>query len=37
MVLYWITGADVNDGPKAGSMAVVKTLLEDYVKDNPEK
>lgn len=36
MILYWITGANVNDGLKAGSMAVVKTLLEDYVNNNPE-
>ena len=37
MVLYWITGANVNDGLEAGSMSVVKTLLEDYVKNNPAK
>jgi hypothetical protein len=37
MVLYWITGANVNDGLEAGSMAVVKALLEDYVKNNPIK
>lgn len=36
MILYWITGANVNDGLKAGNMAIVKTLLEDYVKNNPE-
>ncbi len=36
MVLYWITGANINNGLKAGSMEVVKSLLEDYVKDTPE-
>ncbi|MDN3663950.1 MULTISPECIES: hypothetical protein [Algibacter] len=28
MVLYWITGANVNKGLQQGSVAVVKTLLE---------
>ncbi|MFS4482755.1 hypothetical protein ACKGJY_07040 [Hyunsoonleella sp. 2307UL5-6] len=36
MILYWITGANVNNGLEAGSMTVVKTLLEDYVENNPE-
>ncbi|WP_396600650.1 hypothetical protein [Algibacter sp. R77976] len=36
MVLYWITGANVNDGLEAGSLEVVKTLIEDYVKNNPK-
>lgn len=37
MVLYWITGANVNDGLKAGSLEVVKGFLENYVSKNPEK
>jgi len=36
MVLYWITGAHVNNGLEAGGLVVVKTLLENYVKDHPE-
>lgn len=36
MVLYWITGANVNNGLEAGSIEIVKTLLENYVKNNPE-
>lgn len=37
MVLYWLTGANVNDGLKAGSVNVVKTLLEDYIAKHPKK
>ncbi|MFD2727646.1 hypothetical protein [Hyunsoonleella rubra] len=36
MVLYWITGANVNDGLEAGSMEVVKELLESYIERHPE-
>ena len=36
MVLYWITGANVNDGLEAGGMEVVKTLLESYIERHPE-
>ncbi|WP_242204074.1 hypothetical protein [Aestuariivivens insulae] len=36
MVLYWVTGANVNHGLEAGSLEVVKKLLEDYVMQNPE-
>ncbi|TBN02943.1 hypothetical protein EYD45_10325 [Hyunsoonleella flava] len=36
MVLYWITGANVNNGLKAGGLEVVKSLLEDYVNNHPE-
>ncbi|WP_136482956.1 hypothetical protein [Cognatitamlana onchidii] len=36
MVLYWITGANVNDGLEAGSLDVVKNFLENYVTNNPE-
>ncbi|WP_282122045.1 hypothetical protein [Algibacter mikhailovii] len=36
MVLYWITGANVNNGLEAGGLDVVKTLLEGYVENNPE-
>ncbi|WP_147676509.1 hypothetical protein [Algibacter pacificus] len=35
MVLYWITGANVNGGLEAGGINVVKTLLEDFVKKHP--
>lgn len=37
MVLYWLTGANVNNGLKAGSVNVVKTLLEDYIAKHPKK
>jgi hypothetical protein len=37
MVLYWITGANVNNGLRAGSLDVVKTLLEKYIAENPKK
>ena len=36
MVLYWITGANVNNGLKAGGLEVVKTILENFVNNNPE-
>ncbi|SEQ78139.1 hypothetical protein SAMN05421824_2287 [Hyunsoonleella jejuensis] len=36
MVLYWITGANVNDGLRAGSLDVVKSILIDYISNNPE-
>lgn len=35
MVLYWITGANVNDGLKAGSLELVKEILLDYAENNP--
>lgn len=37
MVLYWLTGANVNNGLKEGSVNVVKTLLEDYITKHPKK
>ena len=37
MVLYWITGANVNNGLEAGSMNAVKTLLLNYIEKNPIK
>ena len=37
MVLYWITGANVNDGLKQGPVDVVKSLLLDYVENNPDR
>lgn len=37
MVLYWITGANVNDGLQEGTVENVKTLLLDYLANNPEK
>jgi len=36
MILYWITGA-TNGGLKAGSVTDVKTILEDFVLNHPEK
>jgi len=36
MILYWITGANVNNGLKAGSIDVVKTILTGYISNNPE-
>jgi hypothetical protein len=36
MILYWITGANVNNGLEQGSVEVVKTLLLDYLKRNPK-
>ena len=37
MILYWITGANVNDGLKAGGTEVIKKILLDYVAKNPQK
>lgn len=37
MVLYWLTGAHVNEGLREGSVEDVKALLLDYVAKNPEK
>ncbi|TNJ45030.1 hypothetical protein FGF67_07440 [Tamlana fucoidanivorans] len=31
MVLYWITGANVNNGLEAGSVSVVKSILLDFI------
>lgn len=31
MVLYWITGAYINDGLKQGTVADVKSILLDYI------
>jgi hypothetical protein len=31
MVLYWITGADINDGLKEGKVKDVKSILLNYV------
>lgn len=36
MVLYWISGANVNGGLKAGNLEVIKELFEDFVSKNPE-
>ncbi|SHI31364.1 hypothetical protein [Algibacter luteus] len=35
MILYWITGANVNNGLKAGSVDVVKNMLSKYIDENP--
>jgi hypothetical protein len=37
MVLYWITGANVNDGLMTGTVDDVKKILLDFVESNPEK
>jgi hypothetical protein len=37
MVLYWITGANVNGGLKQGTVDNVRKILLDYVERNPEK
>jgi hypothetical protein len=37
MILYWITGANKNNGLKQGTVEDVKILLLDYIKNNPEK
>lgn len=37
MVLYWITGANVNDGLQEGTVEQVKAFLLKYIEDNPEK
>ncbi|APY11637.1 hypothetical protein BWZ22_10450 [Seonamhaeicola sp. S2-3] len=34
MVLYWITGANVNNGLEAGDIHVVRTLLEEFINNN---
>ncbi len=36
MVLYWITGANVNDGLKQGTVDDIKSLLIDYLAKNPK-
>jgi hypothetical protein len=36
MVLYWITGANVNGGLKTGTVDDVKSILLDFVKCKPE-
>lgn len=37
MVLYWLTGANVNDGLKQGTVEDVKALMLDFVGKNPLK
>jgi hypothetical protein len=37
MVLYWITGANVNDGLMTGTVDDVKKILLDFVESNSEK
>ena len=36
MILYWITGANVNEGLKQGTIEDVKNLLSKYNNENPE-
>jgi hypothetical protein len=35
MVLYWITGANVNKGEPQGTVNDVKAILLNYVERNP--
>ena len=35
MILYWITGANVNNGLKQGTVEDVKAILVDYIERNP--
>lgn len=37
MVLYWITGANINNGLKEGTVADVKSILLDFLAKNPER
>jgi len=37
MVLYWITGANANDGLKTGTVDDVKTILLNYIENNPKQ
>ena len=37
MILYWITGATTNNGLQYGTVADVTSILENYIKNNPEK
>jgi len=37
MVLYWITGANVNNGLQQGTVDDVKSILLNYINKNPEK
>ena len=37
MVLYWITGANVNKGLAQGTVEDVKTILLEFIEKNPEK
>ena len=37
MILYWITGANVNKGLKQGTVNDVKNILQSYIEKNPEK
>ena len=36
MILYWITGANINNGLKLGTVNHVKALLLEYIRKNPE-
>lgn len=37
MILYWITGANTNNGLKQGTVADMKNILLNYIDKNPEK
>ena len=36
MVLYWITGSNLNDGLKQGNINDIKNLLLKHINENPE-
>jgi len=37
MVLYWITGANTNNGLREGTVEDVKSILLDFIAEHPEK
>lgn len=37
MVLYWMTGANVNNGLRAGSVDDIRALFENFITENPKK
>ena len=36
MALFWITGANVNNGLMTGSVDQIKTMLLDFIEKNPK-
>lgn len=36
MVLYWLSGANVHEGMKEGTVEDVKVILTNFIKENPE-
>jgi hypothetical protein len=37
MVLYWITGANINNGLQQGTVEDLKNILLNYIEKNPQK